>query len=190
MNSSTLKALLILSAVLTVAQPARRSSARAQARTGGDAAVTPCDVSAYVVDRDPKGLNVRSGPAGGFKVVGLLPNEGVDGVGVHITGASGEWVRIDRADEQGGDGERRLFKGEGWVYGPLLGTDGVGWVEGGTPIYKEPSKKSRVVARMLGGAEGAVVRGCRGKWMYVEHKKVRGWAEGSTLCDNSLTTCS
>jgi SH3-like domain-containing protein len=189
MNFVKPAALLLLFALLTFAPSARPSEARSQARAAG-AAVTPCDVNAYVLDQDPKGLNVRSGPSSSFKVVGLLPHEGVEGVGVHITASSGEWVRIDRADEQGGDTDRTLFNGAGWVYGPLLGTDGVGWIQGGTPIYKEPSKKSRVVARMLAGAEGATVRGCRGKWMLIEHKNVRGWAEGSTLCDNSLTTCS
>lgn len=187
MNSATLSALLTACAFLTLAAPARGPAARAR---GGAGAVTPCDLSAYVIDRDPKGLNVRSGPAAAFKVIGNLPSEGVEGVGVHITGASGEWVRIDRAVEQGGETERTLFSGEGWVYGPLLGTDGVGWIAGGTPLHQRPTKRSRVVARMSAGGEGGVVRGCRGGWMYVEHRKVRGWAEGKSLCDNSLTNCS
>lgn len=189
MSLAKLAALLILCAPVVLMPPPRVSSARAQDRKA-DAAVTPCDVSAYVIDHDPDGLNVRSGPGATFKVVGKLPNQGVEGIGVHITGGSGEWVRIDRAAEQGGDEDRTLFSGEGWVYGPLLGTDGVGGIEGGTPIYKEPSKRSRVVARMAAGAEGATVRGCKGRWMYLEHKKVKGWARGDTLCDNSLTTCS
>lgn len=190
MSLAKLTAVFALFAFLVLAPPSRTSSARAQEKSAAPARVTPCDLNAYVVDHDPNGLNVRSGPGSTFKVVGNLPNKGVEGVGVHITGGSGEWVRIDRATEQGGDEDRTLFSGEGWVYGPLLGTDGVGWVEGGTPIYQEPSKKSRVLARMLAGAEGASVRGCKGKWMYVEHKKVKGWAQGDTLCDNSLTTCS
>jgi SH3-like domain-containing protein len=189
MSLAKLAPLLILCVLPVLAPPPRASSARVQAKAAA-AAVTPCDLSAYVIDHDPDGLNVRSGPGATFKVVGNLPNEGVEGVGVHITGGSGEWVRIDRATEQGGDVDRTLFSGEGWVYGPLLGTDGVGWVAGGTPIRQEPSKKSRVVARMLAGAEGATVRGCKGKWMYLEHKKVKGWAQGDSLCDNSLTTCS
>lgn len=190
MGLAKLTGFLILCAFLVVMPPSRPSSARAQEERKAAAAVTPCDLSAYVVDQDPNGLNVRSGPGATFKVIGNLPNQGVEGIGVHISGGSGEWVRIDRATEQGGDEERTLFSGEGWVYGPLLGTDGVGGIEGGTPIYKEPSKKSRVIARMSAGAEGASVRGCKGEWMYVEHKKLKGWAQGDTLCDNSLTTCS
>lgn len=189
MSFARLAALLILCAASMLLSGGRAPVVRSQVRAEG-ARVVPCDVEAYVIDHDPKGLNVRSGPGGSSKIVGLLPNEGVEGVGVHITGSSGEWVRIDRATEQGGDEDRTLFSGEGWVYGPLLGTDGVGWIEGGTPIYKEPSKRSRVVARMSAGAEGAVVKGCKGKWMYLEHKKVTGWAQGDALCNNSLTTCS
>lgn len=190
MSLAKLTALSMLCAFLILMPPTpRTSAARAQGKSA-PAAVTPCDISAYVIDHDPNGLNVRSGPGATFKVVGNLPNQGVEGIGVHISGGSGEWVRIDRATEQGGDVDRTLFSGEGWVYGPLLGTDGVGGLEGGTPIYQEPSKRSRVVSRMAAGAEGAVVRGCKGKWMYLEHKKVKGWARGDTLCYNSLTTCS
>lgn len=190
MSLAKFTALLILCAFsILPPPPARTSPARAQERKAA-APVAPCDLNAYVVDQDPNGLNVRSGPGSTFKVVGNLPSQGVEGVGVHITGGSGEWVRIDRATEQGGDEDRTLFSGEGWVYGPRLGTDGVGWIAGGTPIYQEPSQKSRVVARMTAGAEGASVRGCRGKWMYLEHRKLKGWARGDALCYNSLTNCS
>ena len=189
MSLAKFTALLILCAFSILLSPSRTSTARAQDGKAA-AAVAPCDLNAYVIDQDPKGLNVRSGPGSTFKVVGNLPSQGVEGVGVHITGGSGEWVRIDRATEQGGDEDRTLFSGEGWVYGPRLGTDGVGWMAGGTPIYEGPSKKSRLVARMAAGAEGASVRGCKGKWMYLEHKKVKGWAQGDGLCYNALTNCS
>ena len=189
MRTVMLTALFALCACSVLLSSARESDARAQKQTG-EGKVTPCDVAAYVIDSDPNGLNVRSGPGSTQKIVGNLPNQNVEGIGVHITGSSGEWVRIDRATEQGGDEDRTLFSGVGWVYGPLLGTDGVGWIEGGTPIYNEPTKKSRLLARMLAGAEGASVRGCRGRWMYIEHKGLKGWAEGKSLCSNSLTTCS
>ena len=151
---------------------------------------TRCDVKAYVIDHDPKGMNVRSGPGPMQKVIGNLPNQDVEGIRVHITGAQGDWVRIDLAVEEGGEQERTFFKGEGWLYGPLLGVDGVGWIEGGTKLYEAPRERGRILGRMLGGGEGGTVRGCRGEWMYVEHKKVRGWAARGTLCSNPLTTCS
>lgn len=163
--------------------------AHSQGRAGGEA-LTRCDVKAYVIDHDPKGMNVRSGPGSANKVIGNLPNQDVEGIVVHITGSQGDWVRIDLAVEEGGEQERTFFQGEGWLYGPLLGVDGVGGIEGGTKLHQEPAERSRVLGRMQAGGDGATVRGCRGQWMYVEHKKVRGWAAPGTLCSNPLTTCS
>ncbi|HYE14650.1 MAG TPA: SH3 domain-containing protein [Pyrinomonadaceae bacterium] len=162
----------------------------ARASQPGAAAVAPCDAEAYVIDQDPAGTNVRAAPGKTSKVIGNLPNETNGGIVVHISGASGGWVRIDRAVEVGGDEEIVRFKGAGWVYGPLLGVDGVGWVEGGTKLHAQPSAGSKVLARMKVDVGGAKVLGCRGKWLQVEHKGVRGWATTDTLCSNPLTNCS
>jgi SH3-like domain-containing protein len=167
-----------------------REMASSPQRQTSSSNITPCNLSAYVIDKDPNGLNVRFGPDKTFKIIGNLPNQGVEGVGVHITGSKGAWIRIDQAVEQGGDPDRTFFTGEGWVYGPLLGTSGVGWIAGGTPLYKEPTNKSQVLIRMSVDSEGAVIQSCQGKWMYIEHKGVKGWAQGDELCDNSLTNCN
>lgn len=153
---------------------------------GGGEFLSRCDVEAYVIDRDPKGMNVRSGPSSTYKIIGNLPNQDVNGISVHITASQGDWVRVDLAVEEGGEQDRTFFKGEGWLYGPLLGVDGVG---GGTKLYEKPEQGSRRIGTLPGGSDGAIVRGCRGKWMYVEYKKKRGWAAPGTLCANSLTTC-
>ena len=168
--------------------PAADASANRQGQSGG-VTIAPCDVRAYVVDRDRGGLNVRSRPGKNYKAIGNLPNQEVEGIGVHITGASGEWVRIDRAVEEGGDQERILFQGEGWVYAPLLGVSGMAITNGGTNLYQETTEKSRVIIRVPGGDDSVTVRGCHGQWIYVEYKKKRGWAAPDTLCANSLTTC-
>lgn len=183
--------ILRICAVMLIALPVCSSlvvydASTAAPQAGGGEVVTPCDVEAYVIDRDPKGMNVRAGAGRAHKIIGNLPNQDVEGVRVHITGSNGEWVRIDLATEEGGEQDRTFFKGEGWLYGPLLGVDGVG---GGTKLYQEPKQRSRVVGNLPGGSEGATVRGCNGKWMYVEYKKLRGWAAPGTLCANSLTTC-
>jgi uncharacterized protein YraI len=159
-------------------------------RKAGTARVSPCDAEAYVNDPDPRGMNVRSGPGSEYPVIGNLPNQDVDGIGVHLTGSRGDWVRIDRAVEQGGYQERVLFKGEGWVFGPLLNVDGVGGLGDGSPLFREPVAKGRVLIRVPVDGGGATVRGCRGRWLYVEHKGVKGWAAPGTLCSNALTNCS
>ena len=177
-------AILLLTLLLCAAN-ASSDFRYSQTPMGGDI-VTNCDVEAYVIDPDPKGMNVRSGPGSTFKIVANLPKQDVEGIGVHITGSKGDWVRIDMAVEEGGEQERTFFKGEGWLYGPLLGVDGVG---GGTKLYQQPRQRSHVIGNLPGGSDGAIVRGCQGKWMYVEYKKLRGWAAPGTLCSNSLTTC-
>ncbi len=148
-------------------------------------AISPCDIAAYVIDRDPNGLNVRAGAGKTYKTIGNLPNGQVDGIVVHITGFQGDWARIDKAVEEGGDNERTFFEGDGWVYAPLLGVEGMR-----TRLFKEQTEKSNVVILIPAGDDGVRVRGCRGKWMYVEYKKAKGWAAPGTLCANSLTTCS
>jgi SH3-like domain-containing protein len=180
--------LFILGALLTLL-PVGDTSAYREDKTGR-VTIVPCDVRAYVIDREPGGLNVRSGPVKTSKVIGNLPNSKVEGIGVHITGASGEWVRIDKAVEEGGDTERTFFQGEGWVYAALLGVEGMAITEGGTNLYQDTTTKSRVIIRVPGGDDSVKVRGCNGQWLYVEYKKKKGWAAPDTLCANSLTTCA
>lgn len=187
MKTANLAWAFMLSALLALLSVGNTFANR-QGQTG-KSKIVPCSVRAYVIDQDPGGLNVRSGPGKTYKSIGNLPSQGVDGIGVHITGASGEWVRIDRAVEEGADQERVFFEGEGWVYAPMLGVSGMAITRGGTNLYQSPTTKSRFIIRIPGGDDSVIVRGCQGHWMYVEHKKKRGWAAPNTLCANSLTTC-
>lgn len=170
--------------VLTGGQP---RPLLAQPGTPGPDSAKDCDLSAFVIDQDEQGLNVRAGPGIEFPVIGNLPNQQVDGIRVHLTGSSGNWVRIDRATQEGGDEGRRLFSGKGWVYGPKLGVEPTA---GGTPVHESPVASSRILKRVPADGGGFKVLGCRGVWMKVEHQKIRGWADKSRLCANSLTTCS
>jgi len=154
----------------------------------GNYTIVACDVEAFVIDQDPNGLNVRSGPGKGYGVIGNLPYKQDTGVTVHITGSSGDWVQIDSGVEEGGEEEQAFFKGAGWVYAPLLGLTGTAQSKGATLLYRDASQKSGLVKRVPGG-DDVKVWGCRGKWFYVEYEKVKGWAAPNTLCSNSLTTC-
>ena len=189
MRSATIVIVLILCACLALATTTVDIVAYPSSQQGA-APIIPCDVAAYVMDKDPHGLNVRSGPNKTYQIIGNLPDQEAEGIVVHITGSSGEWVRIDHAGEVGGEHDRAFFKGEGWVYAPLLGVEGMAISNGGTNLYKEPAEKSRVLINIPGGDDSVVMRGCRGQWMYVEYKKVRGWAAPHTLCANPLTTCA
>lgn len=148
----------------------------------------PCDVRAYVLDGNRGRINVRSGPGKTQSAIGTLPVQKVEGIEVHITGSSGEWVRIDKAVEEGGDPDKVLFQGEGWIYAGLLGAGGKSITHGGTNLYKAKSIASPVVS-WVSVDDGVTIRGCDGQWMFVEHKKKKGWAAADTLCPNPLTTC-
>lgn len=182
MKTANLTWLFILCALL-VLLPVGDTSAYRRGQTGR-VTIVRCDVEAYANGR----LNVRSGPGKTYKAIRNLPDQNVEGMRVHIKAASGEWVRIDRVIGESGDPERTLFHGAGWVYAPVLSVSGMAITEGGTNLYQDATKKSRVIIRVPAG-DDATVLGCHGQWMYVEYKKERGWAAPNTMCANSLTTC-
>lgn len=190
--------LILFAAVLTlavVAVPRRADVAAAQARGGAKAATaaaeTPCDLWAYVLDPDPQGLNVRSGPGKQFAAVAKLPHVEYN-LEVHVTGASGQWLRVSEASEQ--DSGKNVFKGSGWVYGPALGTDtkdygGMDPNEPRVKLYKDASERSGVVLRLPNETEVALT-GCKWHWARVRHKSVEGWLAPDSQCHSTLTTCS
>ena len=187
MRFTLLLTILLVSLLVGFAGSEVETSAYEEVAQGGYM-IVPCVAAAYVIDHDPNGLNVRSGPGKNYAVIGNLPNKADTGVGLHITGSSGDWLRIDSGVEEGTEQEQTLFKGVGWVYAPLLGLTGIAQSKGATLLYREASQKSGVVKRVPGG-DDVNVWSCRGEWLYVEYKKVKGWAAPKTLCSNSLTTC-
>jgi len=182
-----------LTAVLVTA-PRRAYVAEAQARGGAKTttpAETPCDLWTYVLDPDPQGLNVRSGPGKQFAAVAKLPHVEYS-LEVHVTGASGQWLRVSEASEQ--DSGKQVFKGTGWVYGPTLGTETKDYAatsptELRVKLYREASERSSVVVRLPSEAEVALT-GCKGRWARVRHKNVEGWLAPDSQCHSTLTTCS
>ena len=195
-----------LSAALSAAPHAARVGANSQAaqaaqkgQAGGGAksaataaaAETRCDVWVYVLDPDPRGVNVRSGPGKQFAAVAKLPHDEYS-LMVHVTGASGQWVRISEAERmESGDS---VFKGAGWVYGPGLATQtknysGLDPEEPRVKLYREASKRSAVVLRLPNETE-VNLTGCNGRWARVRHKNVEGWLDPDSQCHSTLTTCS
>ena len=111
---------------------------------------TRCDLYAYVADADPAGLNVRSGPGKQFAVVGNLPQHEYS-VEVHVTGATGQWLRIEGGEKQ--DTGEVVFRGAGWVYGPLLATQtknytGLDPEAPRVKIFTSPTPRAAVVTRL------------------------------------------
>lgn len=153
-------------------------------------AATRCEVPAFVVDPDPAGLNVRAGPDKTSRVINAL-KRGDYTIAVTITGATGEWVRIKDAEaEETGDA---LFKGPGWVFGPLLATQARGPYGRNldkpvVKVLKEPDKRSAVVTLLPVETQVNII-GCRGGWAEVRYKKFEGWLPPESQCANTLTTC-
>ena len=157
-----------------------------------EAAGTPCDIAAYVVDPDPRGLNVRSGPGKAFPVVGTIPYGGGSAVGVKVTGSTGQWLRIKDAETQ--ESGETAFEGEGWVFAPMLATETRNYTAGDprapvVKLYKAPSIKSAVLTRLPNETEVRLL-GCKGDWAQVQFKKVTGWLDPESQCASTLTNCS
>ncbi|HWE45143.1 MAG TPA: hypothetical protein VG407_03865, partial [Caulobacteraceae bacterium] len=84
-----------------------------------------CDVQLNVVDKDPKGLNVRTTPQVlPDNIRAVIPMS--DWTRVHVVGMAGDWYQIDRyevfPDNGDDDSEHDLPGGHlGWVHKSMLG---------------------------------------------------------------------
>ena len=150
-------------------------------------AVSPaCNVEAYVVDPDPKGLNVRDAPGVEGRVVAVIPLD-EDGTIVHLAASSANgWVQIDRAETVGGT---VVFdKKKGWVSGNMLGTETRGYGTKGVKLYAAARKGSAVGA--VPPENELKVAGCAGDWVKVRYKNLAGWLQAEDQCPNPVTLCN
>ncbi|MEW6125604.1 MAG: SH3 domain-containing protein [Acidobacteriota bacterium] len=145
-----------------------------------------CDIDAYMIEDDPNGLNVRSGPGKDYPVIAVLPKKEEPNL-IHISGASGAWVRIAMAETLEGE---PLFNGTGYVFASKLATsirpDGAGGYQ--ARIFQQANLKSKVVTRIPAESEVLII-GCAGKWAQVQSKSIKGWLSPNGQCPNPVTTC-
>lgn len=156
--------------------------------TGGGTTPPPaagCDVEAYVVDPDPKGLNVRDAPGVGGKVVATIPLDG-DGTTVHVIASDANgWVQIDRAETVMG---AVVFDRKGWVSGNMLGIATRGYGTRGVKLYAR-ARARKVLGTIPPEAE-VKVAGCEGDWMRVKYRSMSGWLDPGDQCPSPVTTCN
>ena len=149
-----------------------------------------CSLQAYVIDPDPQGLNVRSGPGKQFPVTGKIPHS-VEAVGVTIIGSTGQWLQIRDAHIQA-EGEM-LFEGPGWVYGPMLATEtraqGYDGPKPVVKVYRTPNVGGAVAGKLRPGLVVKII-GCKGSWAQIQSGGLTGWLDGESQCANTLTTCA
>lgn len=144
-----------------------------------------CDTGAYLIDRDPNGTNVRSKPGKNSAIVKTLKSE--DAIVVRLSGSSNGWFEISSAGTVGGETDKTLYEGRGWIHSSLVGMD----VASGEPkLYAEPRKKSRVLMKLVPDGSEIKPIGCKGDWVQVRSGKLTGWIPREAQCSNPLTTCS
>jgi uncharacterized protein YgiM (DUF1202 family) len=170
----TMKKIFLLIGVLSFVFPVNSFSQTVAKAT------TSCNIYAYVIDKDPNGLNVRSGAGKTFKSLGkIMPDE--DGVMLEVVGATGGWLLIDNAETLSG---AETFSGQGWVFAPMLGTS----TRGKSKLYSQANTKSKAVATVPTEAEVVIV-GCSGDWAKVKYGGKQGWLAPDHQCGNPVTTC-
>lgn len=165
--------------------PSGGASSYPAARGAAAGPAAACDVSAYVVDPDPKGLNVRETPGAGGRVLAVIPLDG-DGTVVHLVASSPNgWVQIDRAETIGGE---VVFDRKGWVSGNMLATETRGYGTRGVRLRGE-GKAGRVVGTVPPETEVRVA-GCAGNRVKVKYRKLVGWLDRDDQCPNPVTLCN
>ena len=155
----------------------------APASAAQPSAVIPCSITAYAVDQDPKGLNVRAGPSGGARVIKRVSNDDI-GV-VAIRGFRDGWFRVSRIDAV--EADDILFRGDGWVHRSLLHLDVAAADQN---LYAAPSPRARRVRKLAGDQPGVTLVGCKGDWAQVRVDGALGWLSPAGQCSNARTTCA
>lgn len=164
--------------------PSPRSTKRVAAiPQNPDSSQQSCQIDAYVIDKDPKGLNVRSGPGNDYKVIDNLPTTTI-GVIVNLTASQGDWVQISKAQSP----QKIEFQGSGWVYAPLLGTSTRGYATKSVSLYPSATTQSKSIGR-LPSQRGVKLLSCDRSWALVEYEGAKGWIAPDAQCPNPLTTC-
>jgi hypothetical protein len=144
-----------------------------------------CNVTAGVIDRDPKGTNVRETPGG--QVTRILKTSSDpsadDWIEVHIVGQMGDWFLIDRADLVGDD-TKTIFRSRGYVHRSVVGATGL---QGNAQLRADHDVKSPVIANHVDGDQSVQLLGCWGEFAKIHIKEGTGWTR--SLCLNQRTTC-
>jgi SH3-like domain-containing protein len=149
----------------------------------GQQAGPSCNLTAFVIDRDTNGLNVRAGPSTATRVLRTISNEG--SAVARIIGQSGQWFRVSSIVDA--EDDRSLFSGDGWIHASLLGVS----VANADPrLYSRPLRQSRPLARLVPDETLVTLIGCAGDWARVRALGRVGWLSPGGQCSNPLTTCA
>ncbi len=164
-----------------------------------------CDVSAFITDKDPKGLNVRSAP--NKEVISRIPYKTYQPetpITVHIIDAQKSWLKIDRWTDGLTTG---TFQGEAWVYSKLIATSVKGDEEikvyGGSEgayqrrvasVHEQPTLEAPIVGQINADNQTVNIIDCQGEWIFItgkmlDGKPVKGWLPPNRQCPNVSAAC-
>lgn len=150
-------------------------------------AVRACSVYAYVIDKDPKGVNVRAEPNGKAKILGALR----EWTELQITGVQNGWLRIAGVSYENDDGSAREdLPQSGWVSRRFVGTETRNYGDVSEYfLHESPDEKSKRVGDPENGTMKIV--DCDGTWAKVEAPNGKsGWLPSIARCANFRTNCS
>jgi uncharacterized protein YraI len=173
-------------------QSSSKSESKPSTKASKQVATTPsspasnqqtCQISAYLIDKDPKGVNVYSGAGDTYKIVGNIPTNTL-AVIVKISASQGDWVQVTKADSP----EKTQFQGTGWVSSQLLGTSTRGYATKSVSVYSSANPQSSIVGS-IPSQRGAKLLGCDRSWALVQYEGIKGWLAPDAQCANPLTTC-
>lgn len=142
---------------------------------------TPCQIRAYVIDKDPQGLNVRNDPSSRSGIIGRLPIN----TEVEVFTSQGNWMLISPLAP---NFQRIKFQGRGWVYVPLLGIGTGGYDRDSVAVFARASYQSKVAGK-IPSSRPVKLLSCQGQWALVEKQGVKGWLPPQDQCAAALTTC-
>ena len=153
--------------------------------TAASTVAAVCDVTAFIADKDPNGLNVRATADRDGKLIGVIPFN-KEGTLVHIISLSNSgngWMEIDSAETVT---EKKVFSGTGWVSGNMLAITAT--TRDGSSVKLRPYEGSAVLATIPSDTEIKLF-GCEGKRVSVEYKGIVGWLEPDSQCESPSILC-
>lgn len=180
--------ILIAALIGVVLAQTKKDSSKSNSQIIEKAAIK-CNVKAYrygLANDELKTSNIRVAPDKNSEIVKKVATK--DEVVYSISGNdSNGWFEISKIETIGGDEDKTLFEGSGWVHSSLLSLS----VGNGDPkLWSAPNKKRRVLKKLVPDESEARPIACQGDWMKIRSGKQIGWLSSAGQCANPLTTCS
>lgn len=135
-----------------------------------------------VVDKDPKGANLREAPSG--KVITIIPFKKGPRI-VDVTGQAADWFKVETNGVSG------------WMHGSVLGTCASGTEDGDPSLSRSPRNDSPAAGPKFPAGTPVTLVGMEGTWLKVRYtdgkgRKQEGWLPEQALAgsENELEMCA